>query len=80
MGGGAPVVGPREIGRQIRDMRDDRGMKQKYLARKAGIRREELSRIECGRVMPRTTTLQGLCAVLDVPVGALLDGRRDYTA
>lgn len=77
MGSSAPRVGPAEIGRQIRGMRDERGMKQKYLARKAGISREELSRIETGRAMPRTGTLQGICDVLDVPVGDLLDERRD---
>lgn len=78
MAGDTPLVGPGEIGRQIRDMRDERGMKQKYLASKAGITREELSRIKCGRVrMPRTETLQGICAGLGVTVGSLLDGRRD---
>ena len=50
-------------------------MKQNHLARKAGISREELSRIERGHVTPMTTTLQGLCVALGVPIGNLLEGR-----
>ncbi len=69
---------PPAIGRRIRDMRDDRGMKQYHLARKAGISREELSRIERGRVQfPLTKTLQGLSEALGVPLGDLLEGRAE---
>ncbi len=65
------------IGRHIRNMRDERGMKQNHLAKKAGISREELSRIERERVSPTIRTLQGLCAALDVPLRDLLEEGRD---
>jgi transcriptional regulator with XRE-family HTH domain len=76
----SPDERPTQIGRRIRDMRDDRGIKQKYLARKAGISREELSRIERGHVKPLTQTLEGLCLALEVPLAQLLEmkgGERD---
>lgn len=77
MGSGPPLADSTEIGRHIRSMRDERGMKQNHLARKAGISREELSRIERGRVMPTTRTLRGLCAVLGVTLGTLLEEKGD---
>ncbi len=61
------------IGRHIRGMRDERGMKQNHLAQKAGISREELSRFERGRVSPTMRTLHGLSAALDVSLGDLLE-------
>lgn len=72
-----PASGERSLGtgRQIRDMRDERGMKQTHLARKAGISREELSRIERGHVTPLTKTLKGLSDALGVSLGDLLEER-----
>ena len=66
-----------EIGRKVRTMRDECGMKQNHLARKAGISREELSRIERGRVVPMIKTLQGLSAALGVSLGDLLKEGRE---
>lgn len=75
MGSSLPLANSAELGRQIRDKRNEYGMKQYHLARKAGISREELSRIERGRVTPLTKTLQRICTALGVPLGALLEGR-----
>lgn len=73
MGGGPPLADSAEIGRNIKNMRGERGMKQNHLAHKAVISREELSRIENGRVYPTMRTLHGLCAVLGVSLGDLLE-------
>ncbi len=77
MGNGTPLVEAEKIGRHIRHMRDERGMKQNHLALKAGISRSELSRIERGRVYPTMRTLQGLCGALGVALGDLLGEGRD---
>ncbi len=73
MGSGPPLADSAEIGRNIKNMRDERGMKQNHLAKKAGISREELSRIENGRVMPRTKTLCSLCAAFGVTLVDLVE-------
>ncbi len=77
MGSGPPLADSAQIGRHIRNMRDERGMKQNHLAQKAGISRGELSRIERGRVFPTMRTLHGLCTALGVSLGDLLEGGRD---
>lgn len=73
MGSGPPLADSAEIGRHIRNMRGERGMKQNHLAHKAGISREELSRIENGHVFPTMRTVRGLCDVLGVSLGDLLE-------
>ncbi len=76
MGRGTFAVDAAEIGRRIKNLRDERGMKQNHLARKARISRWELSRIENGRVTPTMRTLKGLVDALGVRLGDLLEGRR----
>ncbi|MDP9476509.1 MAG: helix-turn-helix domain-containing protein [Actinomycetota bacterium] len=73
MGRGAPLADSAEIGRRVKTMRAERGMKQNHLAQKAGISRGELYRIERGRVFPTMRTLRGLCTALDVSLGDLLE-------
>ncbi len=68
---------PAEIGRRVRSLRDERGLKQTYLARESRISRWELSRIENGHVTPTMVTLKGLADGLGVHLGDLLEGRRD---
>ncbi len=78
MGRGTFAVDAAEIGRRIKNLRDERGMKQNHLARKARISRWELSRIENGRVdNPTMRTLMGLADALGVPLSDLLEEGRD---
>jgi transcriptional regulator with XRE-family HTH domain len=60
----------------VKNLREERGIKQKHLARKAGISREALSRIERGITTPSTKTLIELARVLDIPIAKLLEGER----
>lgn len=75
MGNSTPQVrsDSTDVGQRIRKMRDKRGMKQNHLAQEAGISREELSRIERGRVAPTMRTVNSLSDALGVPLGTLLE-------
>ncbi len=77
MGSGPSLAGSAEIGRRIKNIRGERGMKQNHLAQKAGISREELSRIENGHVFPTMKTVHALCAVLGVSLGDLSQEEED---
>ena len=54
-------------------LRDRRGMAQEALAKKAGISRGYLARVETGRHEPTLTMLRKLAKALGVPVTALLE-------
>ena len=53
-------------------LRLDRQLTQEQLAARAGISRLALGKIERGAVVPRSGTLSGLAAALEVPVGELV--------
>jgi transcriptional regulator with XRE-family HTH domain len=62
----------RQLGMKVRALRDRRAMTQEVLAKKAGISRGYLARVETGRHEPTLTTLRKLAKALGVPVSELL--------
>jgi transcriptional regulator with XRE-family HTH domain len=63
----------RQLGMKVQTLRDKRAMTQEVLAKKAGISRGYLARVETGRHEPTLTTLRKLAKALGVPVTALLE-------
>ena len=56
---------PEDIGRRIRERREDRGLKQEDLAQRAGITQGTLSSLEKGRTKePEASTILALSAAL----------------
>ena len=58
---------------KVQALRDKRAMTQEMLAKKAGISRGYLARVETERHKPTLTTLRKLAKALGVPVTALLE-------
>ena len=67
----SPTV--RQLGMKLKQVREARGMKQDAVAKKAGITREYLSRLEAGRYDPTVGVLQRLAKALKVKVTELLE-------
>jgi transcriptional regulator with XRE-family HTH domain len=61
------------MAKRLRQLRDDRGLSQRALAKKAGISREYLARLETGRQDPTLSTLEKIAKALKVKVGAIVD-------
>jgi transcriptional regulator with XRE-family HTH domain len=62
--------------RRLRKLRTERDISQVYLARRAGLHRTQISKLELGEREPRLGTLLRLAYGLDVPPDALLKGLR----
>jgi transcriptional regulator with XRE-family HTH domain len=62
-----------KIGRNVRELREQRDLTQTQLAEKAGVNIMTVSRAERGEHAPSTNTLVRLAEALDVPLSALLD-------
>lgn len=62
----------RELGKNIRCLREDKDMMQKELAKKCGISAMALSYIERGMRSPSLTTLAAISKALDCPMDELL--------
>lgn len=62
----------REAGQRLASLRDERGMSQGDLAKKAKVSRGTISNLERGEVRPATETLGAIARVLGVPLPALL--------
>jgi transcriptional regulator with XRE-family HTH domain len=62
--------------RRLRKLRNERGISQVLLARRAGLHRTQISKLELGEREPRLGTLLRLAYGLDVPPEALLKGLR----
>jgi len=60
------------IGQAISKIRNDKGVKQKFVAEKAGISPEYLSNIESGGKTPTIPTIEAIAAALEVSVPYLL--------
>lgn len=60
------------VGQAIRKIRDDKGIKQKFIADKAGISNEYLSNIESGVKIPTLSSLSKICEALEITVPYLL--------
>jgi transcriptional regulator with XRE-family HTH domain len=59
------------LGRAIRQLRDERGLKQKELARAADMDVTAISHIERGRSNPAWGTVKRIATALDVTVSEL---------
>lgn len=60
------------IGQAIRKIRNEKGIKQKFIAEKAGISNEYLSNIESGAKTPTIPALSKICDALEVSLAYLL--------
>lgn len=58
---------------RLRRLRADQGMTQEGLAKKAGISRVYVARLETGKQDPTLTTLKKLAKALKMTVGELLE-------
>jgi Zn-dependent peptidase ImmA (M78 family)/DNA-binding XRE family transcriptional regulator len=66
------MAGEESIAANVARLRLDRELTQEELARKAGVSRVALGKIERGAVVPRAQTLADLAKALGVPVGELV--------
>ncbi|MET8158389.1 helix-turn-helix transcriptional regulator [Sphaerisporangium sp. NPDC005289] len=65
------------VGRQIKSLREDRGLTQEELAERAGLSRDIIAKLEQGRRQTaRLTTLVRIANALDAELSALI-GKRD---
>jgi transcriptional regulator with XRE-family HTH domain len=64
------------IGREIHKARIDKGMNQKELADRLGMKQQYLSRIERDQVDVRVSSLRKIAAILGVSVSQLLGESR----
>jgi|Deesub1362A_J573_1020465.scaffolds.fasta_scaffold00029_129 repressor LexA len=62
----------RGVGETIRRLREEMGLSQRALARKAGISSQYLSDIEVGRTSPSLKSLEKIATALQSPPGRLL--------
>lgn len=62
----------RRLTMRLRALRDKRGWSQEELAKRAGISRGYLARLETGRHDPTLTMIEKLAKALNVPVTELL--------
>ncbi len=62
----------RRLGGQIQAVRRERGMTQEQLARKVGLSRAYLARLEIGRHNPPILTLARIAKALKIPITDLL--------
>jgi DNA-binding XRE family transcriptional regulator len=60
------------LGKRIRALRAERGMTQETIARRAGLSRAYLARLEIGRHNPPILTLVKIAKALKVPIRDLL--------
>ncbi len=66
---------PKQMGRRIRKLREERGLSQSVLAKRAKITREYVNKLEAGRYDPTVGVLQRIAKGLGVPVTELLEGK-----
>lgn len=59
------------IGRVIKDLREQKGTSQKEMAANLGITRSALWKIENGKVWPKKTTIDKFCLLIGIPVAYL---------
>lgn len=62
----------REVGKQLKTLREAKGMSQAVLAEKANLSRGYLIRLEAGRQDPTLGTLERLAQALRMPLRRLL--------
>jgi|UPI00017E5EEA putative transcriptional regulator len=60
-----------ELEPRIREIRENKGLKQKFVAQKTGISQQQLSDYETGKAYPRIDKAYKIAAVLDCKVDDL---------
>ena len=65
------MEGPR-LGARLRQLRKAAGLTQAELARRTGIHRPNIARVEAGRHTPSLETLARLASAIGVPTTAVL--------
>jgi transcriptional regulator with XRE-family HTH domain len=71
---------PFNLGGNVRDFRDQRGLSQAQLAKMIGVSQPRIAEIERGEANPRLSTIAKLAKALDVSVPELLAERLDIDA
>ena len=61
------------MGTRLRRLRTTKNMSQAALAKRAGLTREYVNKLEAGKQDPSLTTISALAKALGVPVTALLE-------
>jgi transcriptional regulator with XRE-family HTH domain len=68
-----PTIAPEgNLGERLAELRKEREMSQRELAKLVGITQAAYQRLETGHAEPRLSTLRGLAASLGITVGALI--------
>ena len=67
-----------EIGANIKNLRESRGMTQKQLAMNIGVTEAVISNWETGKNRPNVDVLKKLCAALEVSADELLGTRTEF--
>src|SRR5215208_3490586 len=73
-GGRMPTMEVVKIGRNLRQLREDRLLTQEELGEAAGVSRDQISRIERNEVDPRFSTIRKLAKALDIDPRELTKG------
>ncbi len=68
----ALTEGAADVGRRVRELREQRSMSLSELARRAAVGKATLSGLEAGTRNPTLDTLQAVAAALDLPLTTLL--------
>jgi repressor LexA len=68
------------VGETIRRLREEAGLSQRALARKAGLSSQYLSDIEVGRTSPSLKSLEKLAGALQIAPGRLLQGQDQFSS
>ena len=64
---------PRQMGKTLRRLRTAKGLSQAMLAKRVGLSREYVNKIEAGKYDPPLSTINALAKALGVKVGRLLE-------
>ena len=59
-----------DVGERLRELRQERGMSMRALARASGLSANALSMIERGRTSPSVSTLYKLSEAMEIPITA----------
>ena len=62
-----------KVGKQIKKLRELKGISQQVLAAKCNFEKGNMSRLESGRVNPTLATLEKVCKALEVNISELFN-------
>ncbi len=62
----------RQMGKTVRQIRQAKGLSQAELAKRAGLSREYINKIEAGKYDPPLSTITALAEALGVTAGKLM--------